>query len=109
MRTGRAGAPSEETLVTATATVEAVDQETRQVTLRDDVDGTAFTVTAGPEVRNLPQLAAGDHVQIDYYRSLTVAMADPADSGEPLTAAAAAARPEGGCPARPPSPRPAWS
>ena len=76
---------SEETLVTATATVESVDQATRQVVLRDDADGTTFAVTAGPEVRNLPQLAAGDRVQLDYYQSLAVAMADPADTGEPRT------------------------
>ena len=89
---------SEETLVTASATVESVDQATRQVTLRDDVEGSVFTVTAGPEVRNLAQVSAGDHVQIDYYRSLAVAMADPADSGEPLAAAAGARAPEGAMP-----------
>jgi hypothetical protein len=89
---------SEETLVTASATVDSVDQATRQVTLRDDADGSTFTVTAGPEVRNLPQLAAGDRVQIDYYRSLAVAMADPADTGEPLGTVAAGRAPEGAKP-----------
>jgi hypothetical protein len=70
---------TESTLLTATATVESVDQTTRQVRLRDDADGSTFTVTAGPEVRNLPQLAAGDQVQLDYYQSTTLAMAAPTD------------------------------
>jgi hypothetical protein len=89
---------SEETLVTATATVESVDQATRQVVLRDDADGTTFAVTAGPEVRNLPQLAAGDRVRLDYYQSLAVAMADPADTGEPAAAVGAVRAPEGALP-----------
>jgi Cu/Ag efflux protein CusF len=89
---------SEQTLVTATATVQAIDQNTRAVTLRDDADGSTFTVVAGPEVRNLDQVSAGDHVQIDYYRSLAVAMANPSDTGEPLTAAAGARAPEGAMP-----------
>ena len=73
--TSRTRTASQESLVTATATVEAVDQTTRQVTLRDNADGSSFTVTAGPEVRNLDQIAAGDQVQIDYYQALTVDMA----------------------------------
>ena len=95
--TGTSGrtAASQESLTTATATVEAINQETRQVTLRDDVDGTVFSVTAGPEVRNLAQVAAGDRVQIDYYQSLAVNMADPADTGEPAAAAVAVRAPDG--------------
>ena len=54
---------TQETLTTATATVETIDQTTRNVTLRDDADGSTFTVTAGPEVRNLEQVSAGDHVR----------------------------------------------
>jgi hypothetical protein len=95
--TGGQTPPSSETLLTASAVVEAVNQETRDVTLRDATSGEVFTVTAGPEVRNLPQLAAGDVVQIDYYDAVTVAMADPAD---PVASAAAlgARAPEGALP-----------
>jgi hypothetical protein len=89
---------TEATLVTASATVVAVDQSSRDVTLRDDADGTTFTVTAGPEVRNLDQLAAGDRVTLDYYQSLTVDMADPADTGEPAGAVITARAPEGAAP-----------
>ena len=55
---------TQETLTTATATVAAIDQTSRNVTLRDDADGSTFSVIAGPEVRNLDQVSAGDHVQI---------------------------------------------
>ncbi len=89
---------SQESLTTATATVEAIDQSTRNVTLRDDADGTSFTVTAGPEVRNLAQVKAGDHVQIDFYRATTLSMADPTDTGEAAGAAVVATAPEGARP-----------
>jgi hypothetical protein len=89
---------STETLTTATATVEAVDMSTRAVTLRDDAGGGTFTVTAGPEVRNLDQVAPGDRVTIDYYQSTTVSMADPSDTGEPMGGVVAARAPEGARP-----------
>lgn len=86
---------TKETLTSASATVTAVDQTSRQVTLKDDKDGTIFTVVAGPEVVNLPQVAVGDHVQVDYYRAVTASIADPNDPGDVLTSAAAASAPEG--------------
>ena len=52
----RGSRPRKESLTTATATVENVDQSTRNVTLRDDADGTTFAVTAGPKARNLDQV-----------------------------------------------------
>lgn len=87
-----------ETLTSASATVTAVNQSTREVTMKDDSDGTIFTVVAGPEVRNLPQVAAGDHVTVDYYRAVTASVADPNDPGDVLTSAAAARAPEGARP-----------
>jgi hypothetical protein len=89
---------TQESLITATATVQSVDQATRRVTLRDDADGRVFTVVAGPEVRNLAQLAAGDTVQMDYYSSTTLAMASPEDTGEPAGAIVTGRAPEGALP-----------
>lgn len=89
---------TKETLISASATVVSVDQATRDVTLTDNADGTSFTVNAGPEVRNLPQLAAGDQVQIDYYQGTTLSMAAPTDSGAPQTAVVAGTAPEGAKP-----------
>ncbi len=86
-----------DSLVTATATVESVDQATRKVRLRNS-EGRSFTVTAGPEVINLPQLAAGDVVTVDYYEAVTVAMADASESDVPMTTIAGAAAPEGALP-----------
>ena len=89
---------AQETLTSASATVEAIDQSTRQVRLRDNADGTSFVVTAGPEVRNLEQVAVGDQVNVDFYRAVTASMADPADSGEAATAVVAGRSPEGARP-----------
>jgi hypothetical protein len=89
---------AQETLTTASATVEAIDQSTRQVRLRDNADGTSFVVTAGPEVRNLEQVAVGDQVNVDFYRAVTASMADPADTGEAVTAVVAGRSPEGARP-----------
>jgi Cu/Ag efflux protein CusF len=86
---------SDATLVTATGTVMAVDQTSRQVTLSDNSDGSQFTVAAGPEVRNLAQVKPGDTVQIDYYQSTTLSMASPDDTGEPAAAVVAGRAPEG--------------
>ncbi len=89
---------TQELLTTASATVEKIDQTTRDVTLRDDADGSTFTVTAGPEVRNLEQVKAGDHVQIQFYQATTASMADPADSGGAATTVVGGRAPEGAMP-----------
>lgn len=89
---------SKETLITTSATVEAVDQKTRLVSLKDNADGARFQVVAGPEVRNLPQVAPGDQVRVDYYSATTVSMASPSDSGAEINAVAAGRAPEGAKP-----------
>jgi Cu/Ag efflux protein CusF len=58
-------------LVEETATVEAVDQSTRMVTLKGS-KGDSFTFKAGEEVRNLAQVHVGDEVKFAYYESLAV-------------------------------------
>lgn len=85
-------------LVTASAVVESIDQSTRQARLRDTVSGEVFTVVAGPEVTNLPQVQAGDIVEVDFFEATTLAMADPDDTGEALTTLTAARAPEGALP-----------
>lgn len=96
--TGGSGAPNtSSTLTSAEATVVSVDQATRHVVLRA-ADGSTMQVTAGPEVRNLPQLQAGDQVRMDYFQSTTVSMADPADPGTVQKTAIAGRAPEGAKP-----------
>jgi hypothetical protein len=69
------------------ATVESVDMTTRQVLLRTPA-GARATVVAGPEVRNLPQLRAGDRVTVTYQEAVAVQMAQPGTA--PPNAAAVA-------------------
>jgi Cu/Ag efflux protein CusF len=56
---------------TATAVVQAVDLQTRRVTLRGE-DGKAFSFIASDEVRNLPQVQVGDTVKVTYTESLAI-------------------------------------
>ena len=87
-----------ESVVETTATVESVDQATREVRLRS-ASGEELSVVAGPEVRNLPQLEAGDVVRLPYYESVAARMAEPG-AGGPATATVVAGRaPEGAKPA----------
>lgn len=58
-----------------TATVTAIDQKSRVVTLLNE-DGDSTTFTAGNEVRNLAQVSTGDLVTIEYVKNLTVQVID---------------------------------
>jgi Cu/Ag efflux protein CusF len=73
----------------ATATVEAIDLETRQVTLKD-ANGKLYDITAGPEVRNLPQVKVGDLVDIAYNESIAVKVFKPGEmpQGQEVTVGA---------------------
>lgn len=58
------------------AVVEAIDHETRVVTLRKG-DGETVTFTASDEARNLGQVAVGDIVNAEYVQSISIkVMAD---------------------------------
>ncbi len=58
------------------AVVEAIDHETRVVTLRKP-DGETVTFTASDEARNLEQVAVGDIVNAEYVQSISIkVMAD---------------------------------
>jgi len=59
-----------------TATVVATDLPGRLVTLRGP-EGNVFTVQAGEEVRNLPQVEVGDRVVVSYYEAIAAEMARP--------------------------------
>jgi hypothetical protein len=70
------------------ATVTAVDLPARLVTLRGP-DGKLFTVEAGEEVRNLPQVEVGDRVVVSYYQAIAAELAKP---GQQAVASAGMAR-----------------
>jgi hypothetical protein len=87
-----------ETVLETNAVVEKVDQATREVQLRAS-DGELVTVVAGPAVRNLPQLAAGDQVRVTYYESVAARMAEPGAGGPTSAVGVAARAPQGQKPA----------
>jgi len=62
--------------VTVTATVEAIDQKTREVTLRKE-NGELVTIVVGEEARNLAQVHKGDRVTATYGVGLVVALGPP--------------------------------
>ena len=62
------------------ATIVALDQTSREVTLQAEEDGETFTVTAGSRVRNLRQLAVGDRVKVWYEPSNVIIIDYPADA-----------------------------
>jgi hypothetical protein len=67
------------TKLTATAIVEKIDHKTRAVTLKR-TDGTSFTFTVDPSVRNLDQVKKGDEVTVTYYESLAYQIKKPGES-----------------------------
>jgi len=58
-------------LVEIRGAVQAVNLETREVTLKTE-EGEVLTIEAGEEARNLDQLVIGDQVLIQYYEQLTL-------------------------------------
>lgn len=64
--------------VTISATVEAIDQLTRTITLRGP-EGSVFSVQAGEQVVNLPQVRVGDEVVAIYVNAVAVRMAEPGE------------------------------
>ncbi len=57
--------------VTITATVEAIEQSRREVTLRD-ADGELRTINVGDDVKRFPQIKVGDKVSATYYDTITL-------------------------------------
>ena len=85
---------SEDTL-TVSAVVEAIDHETRMVTLRDS-DGETVTFRVGESARNLSQVKKGDTVEATYYQSVAVQLRKPGEATPGVSTAAGATRAEVG-------------
>jgi Cu/Ag efflux protein CusF len=65
-----------ENQVTATATIKAVDQATRSITLRTE-NGDEDTFTVGPDVERFSQLKAGDTIRVTYMESVVFQVGKP--------------------------------
>lgn len=66
--------------ITATATVQAINLQTREVTLKDQ-QGQVFTVKVSDEVRNLPQVRVGNQVVVTYQQELAVYLTGKTGTG----------------------------
>ena len=65
--------------VQLTATVEKINHETREITLKGD-NGESRTVVAGPEVKRLNEIRAGDTIEIVYAESVTLLAGDSTEA-----------------------------
>ncbi len=83
------------TLITASAKVLKIDQRTRKVTL-EMPDGSQRTVTVGEEVRNLPQVKAGDTVNVGFFESIVYQVRKPGSATPGVVVAQDAVRAEPG-------------
>ena len=72
---------------TATAVVQAIDLNTREVTLKGE-DGNVFTFVAGDQVKNLSQVRVGDTVKATYTQSLALEV-KRVEGGSPQVSASA--------------------
>jgi Cu/Ag efflux protein CusF len=61
---------------TITATVEAINPVSREITLRGE-KGKVSTFIVDDEVRNLDQVKVGDRVNVDYYESIAINVLPP--------------------------------
>jgi hypothetical protein len=90
----------ESVLVSISASIEAVDQKTREVTLKGPL-GNTVTFIADPAVKRLNEFKVGDFVTADYYVSVAAELRKPtaAEEKEPLVLLdAAGKRPRGATP-----------
>ena len=84
-----------EKLVQRTATVVSVDQANRLVTLRGE-DGNVFTLLVSDEVRNLPQVKAGDKVTASFYEAIAAEVKKPGEGVAGVQADVSSTRAEPG-------------
>jgi hypothetical protein len=68
-------------LVTITASIEAINPETREVTLKGPL-GNKVTFTVDKRVKRLNEMKVGDHVQADYYVSIAAELRPPTPEEE---------------------------
>jgi len=76
----------------ATASVTAIDQGTRMVTLKT-ADGQELTTKVSPDVKNLKQVKVGDVVNITYTAAYAVRLNPTSTAGSAAASAGAVAQP----------------
>lgn len=81
-------------MITKTFTIEAIDYNTRLVTLKGD-DGVTEMAVAGPEVKRFDELKAGDRVEFRYHESVVFAIRRPGQPAPPAEGGGTARRTAG--------------
>src|SRR4030095_8168198 len=69
----------EEVLVSVTATVEALNLDKREMTLKGPL-GDSVTVTVDPAVKRLNEVKVGDEVTAKYYVSIAAELREPTEA-----------------------------
>jgi Cu/Ag efflux protein CusF len=77
--------------VTATATITAIDQVSRSITLRA-ANGDQQIFTVGPGVKRFNQLKVGDSIRATYYESLVLQLRKPGATAAPSSSTSVAER-----------------
>jgi len=72
-------AMKQEALITLEATVTAINQETREVTLQNS-EGESITFIASDEVRNLAQVEVGDKLKVEYLEAIEIRVLAPGEA-----------------------------
>ena len=91
----REGSLTRADAVAITATVEAIDQATRMVTLRGP-EGDRVTFRADDRVRNLAQVKKGDQVRVEFIEAFVVRVMKPGEALPNVSAGRAVERAEPG-------------
>ena len=83
---------------TETGTIEAVEAQTRTVSIKK-ADGTFVSVVAGPDISRFAELKVGQKINVRYYENVVVLLKKPGepdtDSGSRATTGSAQALPGG--------------
>ena len=74
-------------MVSTTVTVEAIEQSTRTLTVKND-KGIYETIQAGPDVARFSELKVGDKITVRYYDNVVVRVKKPGEAAVDVDSAA---------------------
>jgi hypothetical protein len=74
-------------MISTTVTVEAIEQSTRTLTVKDD-KGIYETIQAGPDVKRFSELKVGDKITVRYYENVVVRLKKPGEAAVDVDTAA---------------------
>jgi len=78
---------TEKETATVKATIDAIDHDTRMITLKDS-DGNYETIYAGPEIRRFDELKVGDKVTFKYTESVVYQLRKAGEGAVPTSTTA---------------------